>query len=313
MEAWTIGRMLSWMEGYLAEHGDADARTSTRWLVSDVVGMSFMQLYLNLDRPLDAEELARLKVFVRWRAAGEPVQYIVGKTAFRHIDVIVREGVLIPRPETEVLVSEALGRLPRDKHASGDAACDDPDLLIADLCTGSGCVACSIAYENPRARLVATDIDPGCVRLARDNAAALGLDARVQVVECDLGEGVDAALMGAFDAVVSNPPYVPTAVLAGLDREVRDFEPHLALDGGRDGLDVFRRIAQWSLAALKPGGFLAIELHETTLDAAAQAALSAGFADAEVARDLNGLPRILVARKPADDAASRAEGDGTAL
>lgn len=294
------------MEGYLAEHGDADGRVSARWLVSDVVDMSFMQLYTNLDRPLDSGELSRLKGYVRRRASGEPVQYIVGKTAFRHIDVIVREGVLIPRPETEVLVSEALSRLPRDKHVSGDAPLVAPDLLVADLCTGSGCVACSLAYENPRVRVVATDIDSGCVRLALDNVDALGLTERVQVVECDLGEGIDPALLGGFDAVVSNPPYVPAAVLAGLDREVRDFEPHLALDGGVDGLDVFRRIARWAFAALKPEGFLAVELHETTLDAAAGVAVEAGFAATTVACDLNGLPRILVARRRSED--DNAEG-----
>ncbi len=297
-DVWTIGRMLDWMSGYLAEHGDASALVSARWLVSDVVGMSFMELYTNIDRPLDASELDTLRGYVRRRAAGEPVQYIVGKTSFRHIDVAVRKGVLIPRPETEVLVSEALSRLPSSKYNVDDAeSCLEPTLLVADLCTGSGCVACSLAFENPAVRVVATDISPECVALARENADALGLAGRVDVVACDLGEGVDHTYIGALDAVVSNPPYVPTSVLAEIPAEVGEFEPSLALGGGADGLDVFRRIASWSYPALKPGGFLAAELHETTLDEACAIARQEGFASTEVASDLAGKPRILIATK----------------
>lgn len=289
--------MLSWMEGYLADHGDPDPRVSSRWLVSDAVGLTFMGLYTSLDRPLDSSELDLLRTNVKRRAEGEPLQYIVGKTGFRHIDVIVREGVLIPRPETEVLVSEVLSRLPRDKHVSGDGEVDDPDILVADICTGSGCVACSLAYENPRINAVATDVDARCVQLARDNAETLGLASRVQVVECDLGEGVDPALVGCFDAVASNPPYVPTGVLRDLPSEVSNFEPELALDGGPDGLDVFRRLVPWAHASLKPDGFLAVELYEESLDQAADIARQAGFAHVDVASDLNGLPRVLVASK----------------
>ena len=284
------------MEGYLADHGDGDPRVSSRWLVSDVVGLSFMELYTNLDRPLDPDELAKLREYVKRRAAGDPLQYIIGKTGFRHIDVIVREGVLIPRPETEVLVSEVLNRLPRDKHASGDEACEDPDLLVADLCTGSGCIACSLTYENPRIKVIATDIAPECVRLARDNAASLGLESHVDVIECDLGEGIDPSLLGTFDAIVSNPPYVPTEVLSSIPEEVSAYEPTLALDGGADGLDVFRRIAAWSKDALKPGGFLAVELHETTLDEAVAIARAEGFEDVRIVEDLSGKPRVLVAQ-----------------
>ncbi len=289
--------MLSWMEGYLADHGDADPRVSSRWLVSDAVGLTFMGLYTNLDRPLDSGELDLLRTNVKRRGAGEPLQYIVGKTGFRHIDVIVREGVLIPRPETEVLVSEVLSRLPRDRHASGDEAVADPDVLVADVCTGSGCVACSLAYENPRINAVATDVDMRCVQLACDNAEALGLSSRVQVVECDLGEGIDPALVGRFDAVASNPPYVPTEVLRDLPAEVSNFEPELALDGGSDGLDVFRRLVPWAHAALKDEGFMAVELYEESLDQAADMARQAGFVRVDVVSDLNGLPRVLVALK----------------
>ena len=133
--------------------------------------------------------------------------------------------------------------------------------------------------------------------LARANVEALGLAERVDVMECDLGEGIADDLLGTFDLVVSNPPYIPTAVLDTIPREVADFEPPLALDGGADGLDVFRRLLDWARLALKPGGALAVELHEDCLDDAAAEADYAGFADARIVRDLAGKPRVLVARK----------------
>ena len=147
---------------------------------------------------------------------------------------------------------------------------------MADLCTASGCIACSVAYEHPLARVVATDIVPEAVALARDNVAALELGDRVEVLSCDLGEGVDPTLMGAFDLVVSNPPYVPTAVMDDIPREVAEFEPALALDGGADGLDVLRRLLPWCRRALKEGGGFAFELHETCLDEAARLAEEGG-------------------------------------
>ena len=160
----------------------------------------------------------------------------------------------------------------------------------------SGCIACSIAYEHPLARVFATDIAPEAVSLARENAASLGLDGRVSVVECDLGEGVPAEVVGALDLVASNPPYVPTAVLAGLPREVAAYEPALALDGGADGLDVFRRLLAFCARALKPGGGFAFELHETCLDDAASLAAEAGFVDVRTVSDLAGRPRVLAGR-----------------
>ena len=147
---------------------------------------------------------------------------------------------------------------------------------------------------------MATDIAPEAVALARDNVSALDLGDRVEVLSCDLGEGVDPALMGAFDLVVSNPPYVPTAVMDDIPREVAEFEPALALDGGADGLDLVRRLLPWSAQALKPGGGFAFELHEGHLDEAAALARAAGFQDVRIVRDLAGRPRVLTGRKPAE-------------
>lgn len=316
-DVWTVKRILEWIEGYLAQHADGNPRVSAQWLVAEAIGVSRMQLFLDAERPLTADERALLRDWTRRRGAGEPLQYITGETAFRHINVKVRPGVLIPRPETEVLVSEALALLPAAEkpqdaldrevlrqlaeigEIENDEAGEDSDsmLLVADICTGSGCIACSIAYEHPRAHVIATDISPEAASLARENVETLGLSERVDVLECDLGEGIDERRMGELDLVVSNPPYIPTDVLAHLPEEVAQHEPALALDGGTDGLAVFRRLLDWCAVALKPGGGLAFELHETCLNDAAAEADYAGFANVRIVEDLAGRPRILTARK----------------
>jgi release factor glutamine methyltransferase len=327
-DVWTIKAALDWTVGYLERKGDENPRISAQWLLSEATGLSRIELYANFDQPLSLDERDVLRGFVARRGAGEPLQYITGEVGFRHITVQVRPGVLIPRPETEVLVSEALSLLPpapkrvaadawaeealeaplaeaaadsadeRDaSEDASDAQAPAPELLVADLCTGSGCIACSIAFEHPLAHVVATDIAPEAVALAGDNARALGLDERVEVLAGDLGECVPSCMIGALDLVVSNPPYVPTAVLADIPREVADFEPELALDGGSDGLDVLRRLLPWCGAALKPGGAFAFELHEGHLDEAAALAREAGFQDVRIVRDLAQRPRVLTARK----------------
>lgn len=352
MSEWTIKKALEWTEGYLADKGDENPRLSAQWLLSEACGLSRTQLFVNFDRPLSEDERGVLRDYVRRRGAGEPLQYITGEVAFRHINVKVRPGVLIPRPETEVLVSEVLAALPtpgprdvawnpeaaeqereavaavkkaleeagesvsplentesneteEDVAVGGDlgrpssAGMDETrkSLLVADLCTGSGCIACSLAYEHPDVRVIATDVAPEAVALAKENAEALGLADRVAVLQCSLGSGIGEKRMGTFDAVVSNPPYVPTAVMADIPREVADFEPALALDGGADGLDLFRPLAQWAARALKPGGVLACELYEGHMDAARAVAEQAGFVDVHIVDDLTGRPRILVAKR----------------
>jgi len=317
-DIWTVRRILDWIEGYLAQRGDANPRVSAQWLVGEALGVSRMQLFLDAERPLTADERAVLRDWTRRRGQGEPLQYITGETAFRHITVKVRPGVLIPRPETEVLVSEALALLPAapkpqealdaemlrqyaeltSVELEEDTSSEEtPSLLVADICTGTGCIACSIAAEHPHTHVVATDIAPEAVALAHENAAALELEDRIDIIQCDLAEGIDGSLLGSFDLVVSNPPYVPTDVLVDIPNEVAEFEPSLALDGGPDGLAVFRRLLDWCTRALKPGGAFAFELHETCLDDAAAEAESAGFADVRIVKDLAGRPRVLTGRK----------------
>lgn len=364
-EIWTCGRILQWIEGYLGRQGDDNPRLSAQWLVSEALGISRVALFTDLERPLSIAEREVLRDHTRRRAAGEPLQYITGHAPFRHLTLKVRPGVLIPRPETEVLVSEALALLPAaekpqeafdakliDRYRellaqagetpASDASPDDVpfpavlsflketgphggaakeacaildegkcdcfsddaetalggELLVADLCTGSGCIACALASEHPAVRVVATDVDGAAVALARENVQAAGVGERVGVLECDLGAAIPLRMMGRFDLVVSNPPYVPTGVLASIPREVADFEPVLALDGGDDGLAVYRRLLDFCQTALRPQGHFVFELHETCLDAAAALARAAGYEEVTIANDLAGRPRIVIGRLP---------------
>lgn len=380
-EAWTVKRALEWTEGYLGRKGDESPRTSAQWLLCEACGLSRVQLYTDGDRPLSREELDTLHEWVARRAAGEPLQYITGEVAFRYVTLKVARGVLIPRPETEVLVSEGIAalravqkrqdaaawdafvaeaaeraRAVEAAHAEGvDAGHRDADdagrwdaedagrsdvgnaggsdadragrwdavdaadaaaavdgmllnverfeppafePLVVDVCTGSGCIACSVASELPGAKVIATDIAPEAVQLARENARALGVDERVKVLACDLGAGVPDRFEGRIDLVISNPPYVPSGIMGEIPSEVRDFEPALALDGGADGLDVFRRLVPFAVRFLRPGGTLAVELHEVGMDRAVAIAEEGGLCDVRVVKDLAGRPRVLVAQKP---------------
>lgn len=285
---WTIRRCLEWTRGYLGQKGDEHARLSAEWLLTAATGKDRTGLYMAYDAPLEPDELARMRGFVKRRASGEPLQYITGKTSFRFIDVACAPGVLIPRPETELLVDAAL--------AGVDAAKALGEVRVLEVGCGTGCVACSIASERPGTHVTATDISPAAVALATRNRDELGLSDAVDIVECDLASGVSPELMGAFAVLVSNPPYIPDDVMGRLPAEVADFEPSLALAGGPDGLDVFRRLLELAPKALVPGGMLAVELHEDALDAAAELTCSmGGWKSVEVRQDLTRRPRFLVA------------------
>lgn len=353
-DVWTVKRILDWIETYLQEHGDAHARLSAQWLVSEALNISRVQLFMDAERPLTLEERAILRDYTRRRALGEPLQYITGTTDFRFATIKLARGVLIPRPETEVLVSEALAELDvlsevkrqrrlqamlaetsfEDEAAAGtglksgaydggdsgdnnrgddddsgedsDSLIEDvaevsesasKDLRVLDLCTGSGCIAVSIATEVPHSYVVAADIDPKCVELAKINVQDSGVDSRVEVYLSDLGEDIPFDESSPFDLLISNPPYIPTKVLDDLDKEVIEFESSLALDGGEDGLDIFRRILPYAWRVLAHDGVLALELHETCLGQAAQEAQDYGFEHVRIANDLAGRPRVLIARK----------------
>ncbi|MHB1323744.1 MAG: peptide chain release factor N(5)-glutamine methyltransferase [Coriobacteriia bacterium] len=282
---WTVKDALEWTCGFLERSGDECPRRSAEWLLSSATGLSRVELYAYFDRPLAPGERERYRTLVARRAEGMPLQYVTGEMPFRHIVIHCEPGVFIPRPETEVLVDVVL-----------DQTKGVPEPLIVDLCTGSGCIALSVASEHPGARVWAVDVASAAVGTARRNALHARLSDRVQVVHGDLFDPLPRELLGAVDFVVSNPPYVPSADLPDLPPEVFDFEPHLALDGGLDGLDVFRKIASDALGWLRPGGGLAVELDAGRVrDAAGM--LEEGYEGVTVRKDLTGCDRIVYARK----------------
>lgn len=286
-DVWTIKAALDWTVGYLSRQGIGNPRLSAEWLLAEATGLRRIELYVNFEQPLSMAERAVLREYVNRRATGEPLQYITGEVGFRHIAVKVKPGVLIPRPETEVLVSEALRGFEADE-----------EFLAADICTGSGCIACSVAYERPKSHVIACDISPEAVGLARENVGALGLGSQVDIYQGDLGDCVPSEYLEKLNLVVSNPPYIPTGQLATLDQEVAQYEPSLALDGGPDGNAIFRRLATWAFCALAPGGLFAVELHEDCLEDARSFAIDLGFSDVSIVLDLAGKPRVLLARRP---------------
>lgn len=250
-EPWTIQRLLTWTRAWLGKQGSASPRLDAELLLAHVLGCKRLDLLLRFDQPVTKDELAAYKALIRRRASLEPVAYILGKRAFHAIELEVSPAVLVPRPETEMLVDEVLAFLGRAPAPAG---------AVLDLCTGSGCVALAIGAAlgergAPRP-LVASDASEPALAQARRNAAQLGL-----AVEFHRGDLFDALPPGGrYAAIASNPPYVRSGDIAKLDRDVRDFEPRLALDGGADGLDLIERIIARAPQHLAPGGLLALEM-----------------------------------------------------
>ncbi|HSN15829.1 MAG TPA: peptide chain release factor N(5)-glutamine methyltransferase [Anaeromyxobacteraceae bacterium] len=278
-EAWTPLKLLAWSQEWFSRKGVDAPRLTGELLLSHALRCERVRLYLDFDKPLGEAELAAFRELVKRRAEGEPTAYLVGRREFYGRPFRVSPAVLVPRPETELVVEAALAALPEGGRA-------------LDLCTGSGAIGVSLALERKGARVVATDLSPAALAVARENAAALG--AEVELLEGDLFAPVPAG--APFDVIVSNPPYVPSGELPGLSREVRR-EPALALDGGADGLALLRRIVAEAPRHLAPGGALVLEMHESHAEPLPRLCLEAGFAGAEPRKDLAGLWRFVVARR----------------
>ena len=279
-DTWTPLKLLAWSQEWFAKKGVDSPRLTGELLLAHALRCDRVRLYLDFDKPMGDVELATFRELVRRRADGEPTAYILGRREFWGRPFLVTPDVLVPRPETELLVEAALAALPEGGSA-------------LDLCTGSGAIGVTLALERPGARVVATELSPAALAVARRNAEALG--ATLELLEGDLYAPVPAG--ARFDVVVSNPPYVPSGELPGLSREVRR-EPAMALDGGPDGLALLRRITAESPRWLAPGGALILEMHESHAEALPAICREAGFATAEARRDLAGLWRYVVATSP---------------
>jgi release factor glutamine methyltransferase len=285
-EPWTLLRLILWSAGYLIERGVEQGRLDAEHLLAHALGTGRLQLYLQHDRPLTPAELAAFKPLLLRRADREPLQYILGRTGFRELDLATDPRGLIPRPETEVLVEVVLDWARRRVG-------DERTLSAADVGTGTGCIALSLAREGPFRRVLATDRTAPALELAAENARSAGLEA---AVELRLGDLLEPLAGERFDALVSNPPYIANAERAELEPEVRDFEPSTALFAGADGLDVIRALVRGAADHLRPSGLLALEV------GAGQTKLVSALIERErvfeaprVHRDLSGRPRIVAA------------------
>lgn len=267
-------------------------RLDAELLLARTLGVARAELLREPERALTANEAAELEGLLRRRLTREPIAYILGHKAFRTIDLEVTRDVLIPRPDTETLVDVALEEL-KALPIAGPGAEGEP--LVIDVGTGSGCIALALAAEDPFVRVVATDVDPGALAVARGNAARLGLARRVEFVLSDLFHDVGER---PFDIVVSNPPYIPADEYVALEPNVRDYEPRLALYGGVDGLDFYRRLVPGAALLLRPGGMLAVEVGIGQAEAVAGIMAAAGaFGAPQTRADLAGVPRVVYAHR----------------
>jgi len=291
---WTVRDVLAWTRDFLAEHGSETARLDAEVLVAHVVTGSRMALYTQHDRPLTEDERTRLRALVRRRGSGEPVAYLTGEREFWSLPFQVDRRVLVPRPETEVLIEECLAPW---RPATEGAAPPPPPTCVADIGTGSGAIAVVLARELPGAPAVfAVDADEDALAVARANVARHGLADRVSLRAGRLLEPL--ADGGPLDLVAANLPYIPSRAMPRLPRTVRDFEPHRALDGGEDGLALVRPCVAQARERLLPGGWLVLELSGAKQVAAVRAeALAAGYDQAYVRTDYAGRERVLRLRR----------------
>ncbi len=378
---WTIGRCLEWTTEFFERRGVQQPRVSAEWLLCSAAGLERIDLFTKRDLPLEQHELDAMHQGIKRRALGEPLQYITGETAFRRLSIMCAPGVLIPRPETELLVDYVLEYLdrnvtgwqkPRRKRvalpwnaeveaarraeaaARAAAAAAEADVSagaadgagetsveapvpsvqdggeaiptpavqdasdvardvapsetpastpevrparVLEVGCGTGCISLALATERPGCvSCVATDISDAAVDLAERNRAQLGVSPEaVDIRRGDLTAPVRTEERFSFDVLVSNPPYIPSSVMEAIPREVRDYEPELALDGGRDGLDIFRRLVSAAPYMLKENGLLACELFEDSLEDAARICTDAGMHDVEILKDLTGRQRFIFA------------------
>jgi release factor glutamine methyltransferase len=274
---------------FFASKGIDGARLDAELLLAEVLGMTRTQIYTNFELPLGAPEIDRYRELVRRRAAREPVAYITGRREFWSLDFAVDRRVLVPRPETELVVEIAVDAL-KSREGTGGA------LLVADIGTGSGAIAVAIAKELPEVRVIATDRSEAALEIAPGNAARHGVAERI---EFRTGDGC-AALAGAgpFDVIASNPPYVRRGEMKTLDPEVREWEPKWALESGDEGMDVTTPLVEDAFELLAAGGLLVVEVG-TQAALVREAFVRRGYEGVSVRRDLAGIDRVVSGRKPA--------------
>ncbi len=284
-KAWTIKNLLEWTTGHFKEFGSDSARLDAEILLAEALGCKRIELYTRFSDIPDGEPLARYREWVKRRARGEPVAYLVGHKEFYSLRFNVNSSVLIPRPETEHLVVETIEIV---KQLGRTA------VRIVDVGTGSGCVIIALAKHIPAAQLVAADISLDALKVAKENAANNQVERQIEFVQSNVLQEVT----GKFDIVVSNPPYVGTDEENTVDDSVRNFEPELALFSGADGTEVISRLISESATKLNADGVLIFETSPLIMDRCLElVAANGGFSEPRVVKDLSGHRRVVVARK----------------
>ncbi len=291
VQTWTTRSLLAWMSDAFARADLDSPRLSAELIVSHVIGCERLKLYMDPDRPATPLERERLRDLTGRALRNEPVQYLVGEAWFFSLGFRSDPRALIPRPSTETLVETVL------QHARAVAGFERAQ--IADVCTGSGCIAISLLRNLPEARAVGIDISPEALALAEENATLHHVSDRLDLIQGNLLEALaDHPTGRQVHYLVSNPPYIPDAEWEEVEPNVRDFEPELALRGGRDGLQFVRPIIECGPERVRPGGLLIVEIASATADAALELARAHPLlADERIEEDLEGLPRALVATR----------------
>jgi release factor glutamine methyltransferase len=282
---WTVLELINETTGYFKKKSIASARLDAELLLAHCLGIERIQLYIAFERPLTEAELSAFREIVRRRAAGEPVAYLTGYREFWSLKIRVRHSVLIPRPETELLVEEGIKLL---KACKREAA-------VLELGTGSGAIAVALAKEIKNSVTYATDISPAALAVARQNIAEQELQERIRLV---CGNGLSPFRKGPlFDLIISNPPYIRSNEIATLTPEIKDHEPLQALDGGDDGLVFYRQWIPQMLCLLRAGGGAVLEIGAEQAEAVSKLYRDAGFSHVATAKDYAGHSRAVIARR----------------
>lgn len=290
-ESWTTRKLLIWMGEFFTRKGLDSPRLCAELLLAHVLGCERMRLYMETDRPASPEELTRLRALVERAGRHEPIQYLLGEAWFFTRPFTVTPATLIPRPSTERIVEEIMQRL------RAESRLNEP-LTIVDVGTGSGILAITLATSLPAARIIATDISPEAIEVARGNAQRHGVADRIEFLQCSLLEPLAHRTPPLqADFLVSNPPYISDAEWEAVETNVRDYEPTIALRGGEDGLDYLRPLMAGAHEFVRPGGEVLLEIADS--QAAAVESLAAGnpaLSEVRILDDYEQLPRVLVAR-----------------
>ena len=290
-EVWTVRRILEWTSGFFTRKNLDAPRLSAELLLAHVLAAPRIKLYTEYDRPLSEDELSRMRSLVQRAAEEEPIAYLTGRAHFFNLEFEVTRDVLIPRPDTETLVENVLQTV---RHQPGLEA-----PRVVDLCTGSGCIAAAVAQHLKSATVLAIDISPAAVAVARRNVERLELAGRVVIEQGDLFEPLCRMVdVQPFHLILANPPYIRSSEVAKLDRSVREYEPTQALDGGADGLDLHRRILDEAADRLVPGGRVFLEIAFDQGDLARDAAAEYGaYTGARILKDFGGRDRVLTVQR----------------